>query len=62
MDGDGIVLVSSDFEEVAGIAHRALVFRGGAVVGEIPREELTVSRLVELASGASTGEVENDSR
>ncbi len=61
-DGDGIVLVSSDFEEVAGLAHRALVFRGGKVVGEILRDQLTISHLVELATGAVTQEVESETR
>ncbi len=51
--GNGVILVSSDFEEVAGISHRALVFRRGRVVAEVPRADLSVGRLTELASGAS---------
>jgi ribose transport system ATP-binding protein len=58
--GDAVLLVSSDFEEVSGIAHRALVFRRGSVVGEVPRERLTVSRLTELASGAAADEREDN--
>lgn len=49
--GMGVLLVSSDFEEVAKVAHRALVFNRGRVVAEIPRAELTVSRLTALAAG-----------
>ena len=33
--GQGILLVSTDFEEVAAICHRALVFRDGAIVDRI---------------------------
>jgi ribose transport system ATP-binding protein len=57
--GGAVVLVSSDFEEVVGIAHRALVFRHGVVVEEVPQGKLTVKLLTELASGASGGESED---
>ena len=50
--GMAVLLVSSDFEEVAKVCHRALVFNRGRVVAEIPRSELTVSRLTALAAGA----------
>jgi ribose transport system ATP-binding protein len=56
--GAGILLVSSDFEEVAGIAHRALVFRRGRIAAEVPRERLSVRHLTALATGAR--EVEGD--
>jgi ribose transport system ATP-binding protein len=48
-----VVLVSSDFEEVAGLADRALVFSRGHVVGEVARADLSVERLTALASGGS---------
>ncbi len=51
--GGGVLLVSSDFEEVSGIAHRALVFRRGRIVAEVPRDELSVRRLTELSTGAA---------
>jgi ribose transport system ATP-binding protein len=51
--GHAVLLVSSDFEEVAGISHRALVFRRGRIVAEVPRAELSVMRLTELATGAA---------
>ena len=53
--GKAILLVSSDFEEVAGLCHRALVLRRGQVEAEVPAPELTVSRLTELATGAVDG-------
>ncbi len=45
------LLISSDFEEVAGIAHRALVFNRGKVVAEIAGAQLSVRSLIALASG-----------
>jgi ribose transport system ATP-binding protein len=56
--GNAVLLVSSDFEEVAGISNRALVFRRGRVVAEVPRAELSISRLTELATGATEGALE----
>ena len=51
-NGLAVVLISSDFEEVERICHRALVFSRGRVVGEIPRSELTAARLTAYASGS----------
>src|SRR5690606_33006649 len=50
--GLAVLLISSDFEEVAGIAHRALIFDRGRVKTELPRAELTIPRLTAIASGA----------
>jgi ribose transport system ATP-binding protein len=50
--GVGVLLVSSDFEEVAGVSSRALVFRRGRIVADVPREQLSVGLLTQLASGA----------
>jgi ribose transport system ATP-binding protein len=49
--GRGVLLVSSDLEEVAGIAHRALVFDRGSIVSEVPGETLTIENLTELTGG-----------
>ncbi|MBV9174847.1 MAG: hypothetical protein JOZ81_32695, partial [Chloroflexi bacterium] len=54
--GSGILLVSSDFEEVAGICHRALVMRRGKVVAEVARTNLSVEHLTQLAAGAGDGQ------
>lgn len=48
-----ILLVSTDFEEVALVAHRALVFADGEIVAELMRSELTVENLVVYASKAN---------
>jgi ribose transport system ATP-binding protein len=50
-EGLAVLLLSSDFEEVERICHRALVFSRGRVVSEIPRGELTIARLTADASG-----------
>ena len=54
--GQAILLVSTDFEEVAAICHRALVFRDGAIVAELHMAELTVAALTRAATmgGAHT--------
>jgi ribose transport system ATP-binding protein len=51
--GMAVLLISSDFEEVERICHRALVFSRGRVVAEIPRSGLTVAALTASASGGS---------
>ena len=53
MDGGlAVLLVSSDFEEVAGICHRALIFDRGRVTTELSRSDLTIAKLTAFASGA----------
>ncbi|WP_299790567.1 sugar ABC transporter ATP-binding protein [uncultured Marivita sp.] len=46
--GMGVIVISSDFEEIAGLCHRALVFDRGRVVRELARDELTVDRLAKV--------------
>jgi ribose transport system ATP-binding protein len=53
LGGLAVLLVSSDFEEVERICHRALVFSRGRVVSEIPRGELTITRLTADSSGGA---------
>ena len=50
-----ILLVSTDFEEVALMSHRALVFSEGEIVKELQRSEITVENLVTYASRANVG-------
>jgi ribose transport system ATP-binding protein len=54
--GLAVLLISSDFEEVERVCHRALVFSRGRVVAEIPRERLTVAALIQTASGGTSAE------
>ncbi|MER5183847.1 sugar ABC transporter ATP-binding protein [Streptomyces sp. NPDC002896] len=48
--GLAVLLVSTDFEEVAGVCHRALVFVRGTVKAELTGEALTVTELTHTAS------------
>ena len=54
--GLAVLLISSDFEEVERVCHRALVFSRGRVVAEIPRARLTVAALTQAASGGAEAE------
>ena len=51
-NGLAVLLISSDFEEVAGIGHRALIFDRGKVSAELCRADLTIPNLTAIASGA----------
>ncbi len=51
--GLSILLVSTDFEEVSLMAHRALVFSSGEIVRELPRSEISIENLVTYASRAN---------
>ena len=51
-EGAAILIVSTDFEEVAKVCHRALVFSRGQVVRELHSEDLSVSNLLAAASAS----------
>lgn len=51
--GMAIVVVSTDFEEVATVCTRVLVFRQGLIAAELQGTEITVERLLALAAGAA---------
>jgi len=51
--GLAVLLISSDFEEVERICHRALVFSRGRVAAEIPGHALTIAALTAAASGGT---------
>jgi ribose transport system ATP-binding protein len=48
--GMGVLVVSTDFEEVANICHRAIVFSRGRVVAELTGVELSTESLIQAAS------------
>ena len=50
--GLAVIIVSTDFEEVAHICHRALVFSRGAIVAELEGEALTTETLIHAASAS----------
>jgi ribose transport system ATP-binding protein len=48
--GQAIIMVSTDFEEVAAICHRALVFQDGKIVGELATDKLSVEAITRATS------------
>ena len=50
--GLAVVVVSTDFEEIAHICHRALVFSRGVIVKELAGEALTTPALITAASAS----------
>ena len=48
--GMGVLIVSTDFEEVASICHRAIVFSRGKVVSELRGVALSTETLIQAAS------------
>jgi ribose transport system ATP-binding protein len=53
-DGLGVLLASSDMNELMNLSHRVLVFRQGAIVAELDRENLHQETVLRLAMGIST--------
>ncbi|MBV8426085.1 MAG: hypothetical protein JOZ88_02480, partial [Hyphomicrobiales bacterium] len=47
-----LIIVSTDFEEVAKVCHRALVFDRGRVVAELAADDLSVENLLAAASAS----------
>ena len=50
-EGIAILFVSSEMEEVLGMADRALVMHEGAIAGELNRNELSEETVMQLATG-----------
>ena len=46
----GVLVVSTDFEEIANICHRAIVFSRGLPVAELTGVELSTESLIQAAS------------
>jgi len=51
-ESHAVILVSSDLEEVAGISTRALIFNRDATTVELPRSQMSLTRLTDLVTGA----------
>jgi ribose transport system ATP-binding protein len=50
--GMGVLVVSTDFEEIANICHRAIVFSRGQMVAELSGDALSTETLIQAASAA----------
>ena len=55
--GLAILVIATDFEEVANICHRALVFSRGEVVDELGPERLSIGAILHAASAGAQGAV-----
>ncbi len=58
-EGLGVLLISSETEEILGLAHRVLVMRGGRIVAEFDEDTMTESSVLSAAfgTGPSTDQV-----
>jgi ribose transport system ATP-binding protein len=54
--GVGILMISSDLEEILGMSDRVLVMHQGSIVGELARAALSEEAIMRLATGGRTGE------
>jgi len=52
--GLGVLLISSDVEEILGLAHRVLVMRGGRVTAELTGDGITEAAILGAAFGADS--------
>ncbi len=49
--GLGVLMVSSDLEEIIGLCRRVIVMRGGAAAGELAGSDITEEKIMYLATG-----------
>jgi ABC-type sugar transport system ATPase subunit len=59
-DGAAIVLISTDVEELAELAHRVVVFERGAVTAELRAGDLTPARVLAAMTAREDIPVEED--
>ncbi|MDP9463415.1 MAG: ABC transporter ATP-binding protein [Actinomycetota bacterium] len=52
-DGVGVLLISTELEEILDLADRIVVMSNGRIVGEIPRDEVDLAELGLMMSGAN---------
>ena len=52
-DGVGILLISSEVEEIIGLAHRVLVMRMGQIAAELSGDQVTEAAILSAAFGAT---------
>ena len=50
-EGVAVIMISSEMPEVLGMSDRIVVMRGGAIAGELSRDEATPEAVMRLALG-----------
>ncbi len=50
-EGIAIIMISSDMEELLGMSDRIIVLSEGRIAGELPREQFSQTRILDMASG-----------
>ena len=55
-EGAGLIVVSTDYEEVATVCTRVLVFRAGRIAAELRGADITIARLLALSAGSAGDE------
>jgi ABC-type sugar transport system ATPase subunit len=58
--GMGVLLISSEIEEVLGLAHRVLVMRRGRIVAELSDDELNEELILRAAFGSEPAEATDE--
>ncbi|QLB13746.1 monosaccharide ABC transporter ATP-binding protein (CUT2 family) [Bisgaardia hudsonensis] len=56
-EGTAIIVISTDFEEIAHLCNRAIVFNRGEIAGELINENVTFANLLALASDSQSKSV-----
>ncbi|WP_082979856.1 sugar ABC transporter ATP-binding protein [Labrys sp. WJW] len=54
--GKGVIVISSEMQELIGVCHRILVMRGGQIAGEVSGAAMTEAEIVVHATGVSRQE------
>lgn len=50
-EGNAIIMISSEMEEILGMSDRIIILHEGKISGELSKEEFSQARVLELASG-----------
>jgi ribose transport system ATP-binding protein len=57
-EGMAVLFVSSEMEEIMGMADRTLVMHEGRITGELAREDFSEEAIMELATGGNINKAE----